>query len=137
MSIGATKLKMGPAQSTVVNHTGRRMCVLSFDNSDLLCTSKYISFSFERNYLKNLLFDITLVHQGYNCLYLIEPGKSVFVEATPDAVGLKIGVVYDTIAKTRELLFQKFACKNESTIAIYDIDYDKLSWDGGKLYLRS
>ena len=41
----------------------------------------------------------------------------------PDAIGLKIGVVYDTL----------FRSKNESTIAIQAMDNDELSWEGGKL----
>lgn len=55
------------------------------------------------------------------------------MEAQPDAIGLKIGLVYDTIFETKELLFQRFACKNDSVLTISELDYDDVSWFGGRL----
>lgn len=60
---------MGPAHSTVKNHTERRLCVITFTYTDLL-------------------------YFTYNTLYTIEPGETRLVESQPDATGLKIGVIY-------------------------------------------
>ena len=62
---------MGPAQSTVINQSSRRLCIITFNNGDLL-------------------------YKNYHSMYVLEPGQEGIVEANPDAVGLKIGVVYDT-----------------------------------------
>lgn len=69
---------------------------------------------------------------AYNCLYLVEPGESVLLEAQPDAVGLKVGVVYDVTTDTQEILYQRFSCKNESILNVSELVNDDISWYGGE-----
>ncbi len=63
-------------------------------------------------------------------MYTIEPGESVQVESQPDPTGLKIGLVYDCSMERKELLYQRFVCKNESVLTISEIDYEEISWFG-------
>ena len=52
------------------------------------------------------------------------------MESQPDPIGLKVGVVYDCSLEKKEILYQRFTCKNESILNISEIDYDEISWFG-------
>jgi hypothetical protein len=66
-------------------------------------------------------------------MYIIEPGQSCVVEAMPDAVGLKVGIVYQTSSATQELFYARFFCKNECQFNINLIsEHGEISYFGGK-----
>lgn len=65
-------------------------------------------------------------------MYIVEPGGSVKAEAMPDALGLKIGLIYDANPETKELFFVRFSCKNDTVLNISEIADDDISWYGGK-----
>jgi hypothetical protein len=70
---------------------------------------------------------------AYNAMYIIEPGGSVNAEAMPDALGLKIGLVYDANPSTKEIFFVRFTCKNDSVLNVSEMLEDDVSWYGGRL----
>jgi len=96
---------MGPAHSIVKNQTESRICVITFTYTDL-------------------------IYLTYNTLYVIEPGATILVESQPDATGLKVGLVYDCSLDTKELFYQRFVCKTDSTLTISEIDGEEISWFG-------
>lgn len=53
---------MGPAHSTVVNKSKKNICIITFNNPDL-------------------------IYKTYQNLYIVEPGTEVVVEALADSVG--------------------------------------------------
>jgi hypothetical protein len=66
-------------------------------------------------------------------MYVLEPGQTSQVEAMPDAVGLKIGVVYQVKEATLELLYTRFFSKNESTFNINVVSENgEISYFGGE-----
>jgi hypothetical protein len=58
---------MGAAHATVVNNTAKKICVITFDQADIL-------------------------YSHYNKMYIIDPGCKMLVEALPDVIGLRIGM---------------------------------------------
>lgn len=96
---------MGPAHSTIVNHTTSRLCIITFPHSDH-------------------------IYYTYSGLYVVEPGQSGVVESTPDALGLKIGLVYDINPKTHELFYARFVSKNDAVLNISEVSNDDISWYG-------
>jgi hypothetical protein len=98
---------MGPSHSTIKNHTEKRICVITFTYTDLL-------------------------YFTYNTLYTLEPGVTRLVESQPDAIGLKIGVIYNVSKESKEFKYQRFVCKMDSVLNISEIDYDtgEISWFG-------
>jgi hypothetical protein len=66
-------------------------------------------------------------------MYVLEPGQEGVVEANPDAVGLKIGVVYDTNNKAKEFLYHRFLCKNNSVFNISEVDSEEVSFYGNDI----
>jgi len=66
---------MGNANAKVKNNTSNRQCVLTFNKSDI-----------GRHCYKNI--------------YSIEAGESIRVEATPDAIGLQVAIIYSVQGKT-------------------------------------
>lgn len=99
---------MGPAHSTVVNQSTRKICIITFNNGDLL-------------------------YKHYHSMFIFEPGQEGVVEANPDAVGLKIGVVYDINSKTKEFLYHRFLVKNESIFTISEVDSEEVSFFGNDI----
>ena len=99
---------MGPAQSTVINHSSRRLCIVTFNNGDLL-------------------------YKNYHSMYVLEPGQEGIVEANPDAVGLKVAIIYDTNNKTKEFLYHRFLCKNNSVFNISEVDSEEVSFFGNDI----
>ena len=99
---------MGPAHSTVVNQSTRKICIITFNNGDLL-------------------------YKNYHSMFIFEPGQEGVVEANPDAVGLKIGVVYDANNKTKEFLYHRFLVKNESIFTISEVDSEEVSFFGNDI----
>lgn len=79
---------------------------------------------------------MVLIDTAYNGMYIIEPGASVKVEAMPDTMGLKIGLVYDVIPDRKELRFVRFTCKNDSVLNISEMNEDDVSWYGGEAALK-
>jgi hypothetical protein len=68
---------------------------------------------------------------AYQNLYVVEPGTSCVVEAMPDPVGLKMGVIVGTSLSPQELIYQRFQCKNEAIFNISEIVGEDISFYGG------
>ena len=82
---------MGVGNSVVVNKTPKKICVITFNYADL-------------------------VYGTYENIYEVMPGESKNVETTvANEKGLKVAVVYDVDRAEKELLFQLWKVKNEST----------------------
>lgn len=64
-------------------------------------------------------------------MYIVEPGESTKIEANPDAIGLKIGIVYHTERERNELYFHRFTCHNDSVLTIQFIEGENISYAGG------
>eukprot|EP01035_Chromulina_nebulosa_P020722 gene20722-26866_t len=94
---------MGPAHSTVVNHTKNTICVITFNNSDI-------------------------IYRNYHNLYLIESGQSLLVEANPDPIGLKLGVLYAINPDKQEFHYHRFLCKNDGTLNITELKDQEISF---------
>jgi hypothetical protein len=75
---------------------------------------------------------VVIVITAYTCAYVIGPGQSVVVESQPDAIGLKVGIIYDAIPESHEFHYQRFVCKNDSVLNISEVDFEDVSWYGGK-----
>eukprot|EP01031_Cornospumella_fuschlensis_P023418 gene23418-28416_t len=63
-------------------------------------------------------------------MYVVYPGESQVVEANPDPIGLKVGLVYDTLSQTQEFLFHRFSCKNDSILTITDVEASDVDYYG-------
>ncbi len=61
----------------------------------------------------------------------MEPGENCKVEANPDAIGLKIGLVYDTKKEKQEMLFHRFTCSNDSVLTITEMEGTDVQFYGG------
>jgi hypothetical protein len=69
-------------------------------------------------------------------MYILMPGESQVVEANPDPIGLKVGIVYDTIRDTQDLLYHRFSCKNDCLLTLTSIEGDDVDYYGGKNMTR-
>jgi hypothetical protein len=74
---------------------------------------------------------IIFLFLAYHTMYVIEPGESTIIEANPDAVGLKLGIIYNTEKERNELYFHRFTCNNDSTLTITTSDGENISYFGG------
>jgi hypothetical protein len=74
----------------------------------------------------------SLILLAYNSMYVIQPGANEKVEANPDAIGLKLGIIFDTAREKQELLFYKFIVHNECEITITHVDLQDIDYYGGK-----
>jgi hypothetical protein len=64
-------------------------------------------------------------------MYVLEAGQSMQVEANPDAIGLKVGIIYNIKDDRQELLFHRFTCKNDSILIIKDLNQTDFDYGGG------
>lgn len=67
-------------------------------------------------------------------MYLIEPGEVQVVEANPDPIGLKVGIVYETRREKQEFLFLRFGCSNDSVLTITSLDGEDVDYYGGNTF---
>jgi hypothetical protein len=98
-----SSVTMGAAHCSVVNQTSQSLAVITFNMADLVYTS-------------------------YHTMYIIEPGGVQVVEANPDAIGLKLGIIFEAKRFKQELTFFRFTCQNDSILTVTsigggDIDY--------------
>lgn len=84
---------MGNAHCLVVNKTHKKLCVVTFNQADLL-------------------------HTKYTNMYILDPGESKQVEAIPHDYGLKVSIVYDAKSEGQVLMYQRYSCKNESVLTV-------------------
>lgn len=96
---------MGAAHCSVVNQTTRPLCVITFNMADLM-------------------------YKTYHTMYIVEPGDIQVVEANPDAIGLKVGIVYDAKRFKQEFSFHRFTCQNDSTLTVTSIGGDDIDYYG-------
>ncbi len=66
-------------------------------------------------------------------MYIIEPGGTEKVEANPDAIGLKVGIICDTVRDKQEMHFFRFICHNDSVLTITSMDAEDIDYFGGKI----
>ena len=72
---------------------------------------------------------------GYNKMYIIDPGCSMQVEALADAYGLKVAIVYDASPDRNILMYERWQCKNDSTLTVTQFVGSEISTFGGTLFL--
>eukprot|EP01039_Chlorochromonas_danica_P014882 gene14882-17433_t len=96
---------MGQAHCNVVNQSARPICVITFNMAEL-------------------------AYKTYNTMYIIEPGGTEKVEANPDAIGLKVGVIFDTARDRQEMHFYRFICHNDSVLTITSMDTEDIDYYG-------
>ncbi len=96
---------MGAAHCSVVNQTTRPLCVVTFNMADLM-------------------------YKTYHTMYIVDPGDIQVVEANPDAIGLKVGVIYDAKRFKQEFSFHRFTCQNDCTLTVTSIDGDDIDYYG-------
>ena len=65
-------------------------------------------------------------------MYTMEPGESIELEALTNPIGLKIGIVYDAVPDSHVLLYQRWRCKNKSTLTVTSMESGDISTFGGK-----
>lgn len=51
-------------------------------------------------------------------------------------LGLRVGVVYDAISDKQRLMYQRWACKNESVLTVTYMNGGDISTFGGKTNLK-
>jgi hypothetical protein len=66
----------------------------------------------------------------------VEPGEFCKVEANPDAIGLKLGIIYETKKDKQELMFHRFTCNNDSSLTITEMDALDIQYYGGILIVH-
>jgi hypothetical protein len=59
------------------------------------------------------------------------------VEANPDAIGLKIAIVYRVDMDTKELFYQRFVAKNDSVCNISEVNDEEISYYGEGIQLQT
>ena len=87
---------------------------------------------FWQNVKVSIILNITIIYfVVYKTLYIVEPGESTVVEANADAVGLRLGVIYDAL-DNRDILFYRFSCNNDSVLTVTSVDPKVIQHYGGK-----
>ena len=64
-------------------------------------------------------------------MYIVAPGESALIEANPDAIGLKLGIIYQTEKERNELYFHRFTCNNDSVLTITLVNGENITYFGG------
>jgi hypothetical protein len=65
-------------------------------------------------------------------MFIIEPGESKEVQAASDPIGLKVAIVYDASPDGQVLFYQRWQCKNSSTLTVTFMDGGNISTFGGE-----
>lgn len=77
-------------------------------------------------------FTILSIQSEYNKMYIIDPGCSMQVEALADAYGLKVAIVYDASPDRNILMYERWQCKNDSTLTVTQFVGSEISTYGGE-----
>lgn len=126
---------MGNAHSLVINKTHKKICIITFNQADLLYTSKCLHTRATCiTGLPTSHFCLVLKPSpsAYTNIYVLMPGESKQVEAATDPIGLKIGIVYDAAPEGQILMYQMWKVKNESVLTITYVNGGDISTFGGK-----
>ena len=89
---------MGNAQCIVHNKTHKKVCIITFNQADLM-------------------------YKEYKYMYILDPGETKPIEAQSDPIGLKVGIVYDAEYHDQILKYKRWQCKKDSTLVITDVVY--------------
>ena len=84
---------MGNARSIINNKSNRKLCVLTFNEADLL-------------------------YQYYTNFYSIDLGESKEVHALSNPIGLKYGIIIEVNVETREVTYQMWRASNYSILNV-------------------
>jgi hypothetical protein len=76
------------------------------------------------------------MHVAYNTMYVLESNETATVEANPDPIGLKVGILYDVGFDKRELMVHLFVCKNDGVLNITEVKGDECAFYGYRGELR-
>ena len=130
---------MGPAHSMVVNKTHKKVCILTFNEADLLYYCKFVCISYYRFLTLQYLHSKNFVSRVAYCnMYILEPGESKQVEASlSNPIGLKIAIVFDAAPDGQLLMYKRWQCKNESVLTITSINGEDIATYGGILIITT
>jgi len=101
---------MGNACCQVHNKTHRKVCVVTFNQAEL-------------------------VYNKYTNMYTLDPGQSIVVEAITNPIGLKVAIIYDAIPdkderKPGRLEYQRWAVKKDKILTITNFERSDISTFG-------
>jgi len=101
---------MGNSVCSVHNKTHKKLCVVTFNQADLL-------------------------HNKYEHMYSLDPGASCVVEALTNPIGLKVGVVFDATPnadanKGGKLEYVRWQVKKEKVLIITSQERDAITTTG-------
>lgn len=65
-------------------------------------------------------------------MYIINPGETQLCEANPDAIGLKLGIIFETRREKQEFYFHRFTCNNDSVLTIVSMEGQEIDHFGGR-----
>ena len=86
---------MGAAHSLVINKTHKKICVITFNLSDILYQCKYFMPCPKKKpcvkspFLSGSHFLVPIYKLAYQNMYVLMPGESKQIEAQADPYGLK------------------------------------------------
>ena len=96
---------MGNSVCLVSNKTHRKLCIITFNNADLLYTS-------------------------YHSMYILEPAETKQVEAAGDPFGLKVAIVYDAEPDGQKIKYQRWIVQKEAILTITAVDGENIQYFG-------
>lgn len=121
---------MGPAHSTVANKTHRKVCIMTFNNADLVYNCRFFSTAFLCVRLFYLVILSRVECSAYVHKYILEPGETMKIEAASDPIGLKLAIIYDAAPEGQVLYYHRFQARNGTTLTITHIDGADISTFG-------
>jgi len=99
---------MGNSVCSVHNKTHKKLCVVTFNQADLM-------------------------YSKYEHIYSLDPGASCVVEALTNPIGLKVGIVWDAVpveGKGGKLEYMRWEVKKEKTLTITSAEKDTFETSG-------
>ena len=102
-------MEMGNAVCSVHNKTHKKLCVVTFNQADLM-------------------------YSKYENMYSLDPGASCVVEALTNPIGLKVGIVFDAVpgegSKAGKLEYMRWQVKKEKVLTITSAEKDAIATSG-------
>ena len=96
---------MGNSYCLVSNKTHKKLCIITFNNADLL-------------------------YNSYHSMYILEPAETKQVEAASDPFGLKVAIVYDAAPDGQKIIYQRWVVKKEAVLTITAVDGENIQYFG-------
>lgn len=102
-------LVLGPAHCIVVNTTATKLCVVTFNRTDLFFTN-------------------------YSQMYAIDSGQSTRVEALSDPNGLFVAIIYKAVDNF--LHYKRWHCGNGTTLTVLGVNTNEIQVSGEGIELK-